>query len=59
MGRRSVTLNRVIMDDKLQRNEWTEHDLFEGSPGYGSGDRAYEDLVLDQSGEESSYLCGR
>ena len=56
MGRGSVTLNRVLMDDKLQRNKWREHDPFEGSPGYGSGDRAYEDLVLDQSCEESSYL---
>ena len=56
MGRGSVTLNRVLMDGKLQRNKLTEHGLVEGSPGYGSGGRAYEDLVLDQSGEESSYL---
>ena len=27
MGRGSATLNRVLMDNKLQRNKWTERDL--------------------------------
>ena len=31
MGRGSVTLNRVLMDDKLQRNKWTEHDLLKAA----------------------------
>ena len=37
MGRGSVTLNRVLMDDKLQRNTWTEHDLLKAAQVMGAG----------------------
>jgi hypothetical protein len=37
MGRGSVTLNRVLMDDKLQRNKKTEHDLLKAAQVMGAG----------------------
>ena len=36
-GEVSVTLNRVLMDDKLQRNKWTEHDLLKAAQVMGTG----------------------
>ena len=37
MGRGSATLNRVLMDNKLQRNKWTERDLLMAAQVMGAG----------------------
>ena len=37
MGRSSATLNRVLMDNKLQRNKWTERDLLKAAQVTGAG----------------------
>ena len=37
MGRGSVTLNRALMDDKLQRNKGTEHDILKAAQVMGAG----------------------
>ena len=37
MRRGSVTLNRVLMDNKLQRNKSTEHDLLKAAQVMGAG----------------------
>ena len=37
MGRGSATLNRVLMDNKLQRSKWTEHDLLKAAQVMGAG----------------------
>ena len=35
--RGSVTLNRVLMDNKLQRNKWAEHGLLKAAQVMGAG----------------------
>ena len=42
MGRGSATLNRVLMDNKLQRNKWTERDLLKAAQVYWAGARLSE-----------------
>jgi len=37
MGRGSATLNRVLMDNKLQRSKWTERDLLKAAQVMGAG----------------------
>ena len=56
MGRGSVTLSRLLMDDKLQRNKWTDHVLLKAAQVMGAGTGPTKTLFLDQSCEESSYL---
>ena len=36
-GRGSATLDRVLMDNKLQRNKWTERDLLKAAQVMGAG----------------------
>lgn len=37
MGQGSATLNRLLMDKKLQRNKWTERDLLKAAQVMGAG----------------------
>ena len=38
MGRGPATLNRVLVDNKLQRNKWTERDLLKATRVMGAGE---------------------
>ena len=44
MGRGSATLNRVLMDNKLQRNKWTERDLLKAAQVMAAGTRPTKTL---------------
>ena len=56
MGRGSATLNRVFMDNRLQRNKWTERDLLKAAQVFGGGRAAFRVLVLLRQGKPHTSL---
>ena len=59
MGRCSATLNRVLMDNKLQRNKWTERDLLKAAQVFFWGRaRGFQSARVVEAGGAAQFSIG-
>ena len=59
MGRGSATLSRVLMDNKLQRNKWTERDLLKAAQFFFCGRaHGFQSARVAEAWEAAQFTIG-